>query len=880
MGFEMTRPWYLLLLPLGMLAVLLTDRRYARRGLKARVTRAARLATLLLLTLALSGVQVLGRSEQQAVWLLVDASDSAKPFRQQMDQAVQAALNDLPPQTQAGVIAFGREAMVETALSGQSAYLGQSVLVDGGDSDLNGAMQLAGALLPAGAAGRLVVLTDGRVEVPDLSGLAARGVAVDGRIFTGEEPPDVQVVSLAVPSSGYQGQTFSLTVTLNSNSETEATLILYANRQALSTRQVQIRKGENTFVFQDVAASPGTVAYQVQVSAQGDQVMQNDQAGAYMVVSGQPSLLLVEGKAEGADNLAAMLTAAGMAFERLPPAMLGQSPQSYTRYDAVLLCNVAAEQLTDAQVSALNGAVRDLGRGLCVFGGDNAYALGGYRDSDLEKLLPVTIDVKNKLDMPTLALMLVIDKSGSMAEGQYGVSRLDLAKEAAVKAAEMLTPRDSVGVIAFDDAAKWVVPLQNVHNPEAISQAIGTIRPDGGTAFYTALFNAYMALAASDARQRHVIFLTDGESGDGGYDAVVQAMRSEGITLTTVAVGGGANAVELKRLADLGGGRVYVTNEFDNIPAIFAKETYLASGSYVVNRAFTPALVEEGPLTDYGALPQLDGYLATTLKPLARLALASDRDEPVLAWWQYGAGRVLSWTSDTQGGWTQGYLDWDQCAAFFSGMAAFVLPQREQAGSLLTEGGELRYSAPVGGETVAYQAQVLSPSGESVVLPLTQVADGAYSAPWQPQEVGAYAISIVRDGQTVLEGGHLNSYSAEYDLPDDDQARALAAAIVRGGGRDLAEGDDLILPPQRQVRTRADLTDPLLIAALVLLVLDVALRRLAWEHLAEHWADKAPRRPAPKKKRPPEPGPPKPPVHGQTETTQKLVEAMKGRKKL
>ena len=117
--------------------------------------------------------------------------------------------------------------------------------------------------------------------------------------------------------------------------------------------------------------------------------------------------------------------------------------ESYRRYDAILMCNVDADAMTDAQMDALTAAVRSLGRGLCVFGGDSSYALGAYRGSRLEELLPVTIDVKNKLDMPSLALMLVIDKSGSMTDGQYGTTRLELAKEAAMRAAELLTDTES-----------------------------------------------------------------------------------------------------------------------------------------------------------------------------------------------------------------------------------------------------------------------------------------------------------------------------------------------------------------------------------------------------------------------------------------------------
>lgn len=246
----------------------------------------------------------------------------------------------------------------------------------------------------------------------------------------------------------------------------------------------------------------------------------------------------------------------------------------------------------------------------------------------------------------------------------------------------MLTPNDQVGVIAFDDAAKWVVNLQKAEDVEAIQNQIGTIRPGGGTAFFTALYEATYALMNAQAQQKHIIFLTDGEAGDTGYLQLCDIMQQNNITLTTVAVGSGADQATLRTLAQQGGGRAYAANEFDNLPKIFTKETYLVSGSYVQNRTFTPVITEQSALTDFEGFPQLSGYLAATEKSLATVSLMSDREDPILAWWQYGAGRVVAFMADSRGAWTSEFLQWDQAAAFYGGMAAFTLPRRGARGAI------------------------------------------------------------------------------------------------------------------------------------------------------------------------------------------------------
>ena len=137
--------------------------------------------------------------------------------------------------------------------------------------------------------------------------------------------------------------------------------------------------------------------------------------------------------------------------------------------------------------------------------------------------------------------MICIDKSGSMTSGQFGATRIEAAKEAAMSALEVLGERDNIGVIGFDDTAKWVVPFQSVSSLSDVQSQIGTLRADGGTAFYSALDEAYRVLQAAQTPQKHVIFLSDGQPADTGFEEIALAMRKSGITLTTVAVGSDAN---------------------------------------------------------------------------------------------------------------------------------------------------------------------------------------------------------------------------------------------------------------------------------------------------------------------------------------------------
>ena len=904
MSLEFARPLLLLLLPAYIALIYLIDRRGGRRSrrIKHRVARVMRCLLTCLCVLALAAPSVVLPGGQQAVWILADASASARGMQDQMTQSVRTALENKDASVNAGVIAFGGNAMVEKPLAQDGTYNGVTTAVDAQASDLSSALTLASALLPEDAQGRIVVLSDGAtVDVRAAAQqLAARGVTVDYQSFSGDALPDAQISQLNVPSRVYQGQSFTVTVQVTANHDTAGTMVMYQNRTPVSSREVTLRRGDNTFTFRDTAADTGVVTYEARLISEGDSCAQNDSMGGYVYVQGAPKLLLVEGRQGEGSEMAAMLSAAAMQYETVLPAQLPYDAEQLRQYDGVVLVNVDYDAADEEQWAALDSAVRVLGRGLTVIGGDSSYALGGYRRSRLEDMLPVTIDVRNKLDLPSLALMLVIDKSGSMSDGMFGTTRLELAKEAAMRAAEVLTPNDQVGVIAFDDAAKWVVNLQKAEDVEAIQNQIGTIRPGGGTAFFTALYEATYALMNAQAQQKHIIFLTDGEAGDTGYLQLCDIMQQNDITLTTVAVGSGADQATLRTLAQQGGGRAYAANEFDNLPKIFTKETYLVSGSYVQNRTFTPVITEQSALTDVEGFPQLSGYLAATEKSLAAVSLMSDREDPILAWWQYGAGRVVAFMADSRGAWTSELLQWDQAAAFYGGMAAFTLPGEEREGQLTTErqGDALRivYTAPEGAQTgLSTSVTALLPDGTQTQLALQESAPGVYEGEIAAAQLGAYALRVEqRDAsgelQRVMEGGAVNGYSGEYDLRSQNSESTLPYLSALTGGREITDSAEMLKSTHAVVRARRDLTQPLLWALMVLLLCDIALRRLSWDVALERYlnARRAARQQPPRREKPaetaqkpkekPKPVQPEQPRPAPTQTAQQLLNKQKNKK--
>ena len=826
MSVEFMHPLRLLAIPVCALVVWLICHFRKSRSRKERISYALRYVLIILAALALAGTGLLTASPDRTAFLLIDVSASVN--EEETLRLAKEALAEAG-ERKTGIIAYGADTTVVRSPGQEAPPDDSEVRADRRGSDLYGALQMASALLPADSNGGIAVISDGLVTGEENLLPAAGGLPVNALKTGTRDAADAQVTSVTVPASLYTGQKYTTRVTVHANTAGKATLLLTRDLGETESREVTLRRGENSFAFDSTATGAGVSTVEAKVLLPGDAVSANDGGAAYTVIAGEPSVLIAEGQSGAGTQLKSMLEAAGMKTRTLTAGMLPEKAADLLAYHAVALVNVDTQQMNDAQTAALDSAVKELGVGVAVFGGDQSYALGGYRGSALENMLPVTIDVRNRMDLPTTALVLVIDKSGSMLDGDYGVTRLALAREAACSALEILDERDQAGVIAFDDAAKWVVPLSPVTDVAAMQEQIATIRSGGGTAFYSPLMMAYDALKNANAHYRHVIFLTDGEAGDTGYLDVVRRMAEAGITVTTVAVGDGADYTGLTRMAEAGNGRMYAAGPFDSLPRIFTKETMMISGTYVQNRVFTP-IVTDASMTDFPGFPQLGGYLAATEKPLATVCLCSDRKDPVLVWWQYGSGRVACWTSDVQGGWSEAFLNWDRAAEFFAGMLSFILPDWNSAGELSMSERRITWEAEVPEETAHATAAVIRPDGTRDIVTLERVSDTRLEGETDTSLAGAYAVRITaEDGKgnelATAEIGCVIGWTGEYDQRREDTG-ALEKLAAESGGSVCETPQKLLSFLDTEARKRMDLSPILLGVAMLLFVFDVAQRRL------------------------------------------------------
>ncbi len=859
MGITFTSPLWLLLLP-PLLAFVIGLHLAARRRVgpwRRRFGVALRVVVVSAIVLALAGFQLILPVDRLATVFVVDMSDSVgEPGREAATAFIRESLAERPDDDLAGIVAFGKGALVERLPADLKDLERLASTPVRSATDIGAALRLATALFPDDVQKRIVLLSDGN----DTTGLGqteaaiagTRGVQVQTVLIGPGARDEVVVERVTTPSTARLGEQIEVVAEIRSTVAQTAAVRLFVDGTQAASELVDLVPGSNRVSFLVEPSEPGFHTFRVVVDAPRDTFSQNDRADSNTIVKGEPRTLVVAGNDAVAAELVAALRTERQLVDLVAPEAMAADLTGLATYDSVVLVDVPRSRLTDRQMASLQVYVRDLGRGLVAVGGPDAYGAGGYTKTPLEETLPVDMGVRDREKQPDVALVVVIDKSGSMdachcntfdgggGSQIQGIRKVDIGKEAILRAAAAMTARDELGVVAFDQAAHWVVRTQPLGGISDLPGDIGGITPNGQTNIFAGLEQAVASLENAQATRRHIILLTDGWSSSGEYEAILARMGAAGITLSTVGAGGGSNPF-LEGLARQGGGRFYNAVNPASIPDIFLKETQQVSGQQIVEETFHPIQVGSSPILrglDQG-FPQLLGYNGTTAKPAAQTVLVTARNDPLLAQWQYGLGRSVAWTSDSTGRWALSWVGWDGFPRFFSQLVGWTFPGEETGGieaQFVSQGNQtsLRVQSVEadGSPRDFYSTRVVIVGPDLVPreVTLVQNAPGIYEAPLGEIDPGAYALRVTqtRPGSAALGRtvGLVAPTSAEYRILGPNEA-LLATVRSATGGKAITLPAEPWIHDLARTSSLTDLWPALLVLALLLWPLDIALRRVS-----------------------------------------------------
>lgn len=849
----------LLLLILPALALLLWFDARSLHPMPPTRRRALLVVRSLLVVLAVAALAGPARvipGREQAVVFVADFSRSMGGAGiERVRQEIYRLLGELPSDVTTSVLAAGADSQVLRMPGEAGGELWERAgAVDGSRTDLAQAVSLAQGLFPAGTARHIVLVSDGQENRGSLEAQARQAAVSGTRLHTvavaGEALPDARVTALRASQARItEGATLSLTATIDSSLAGTARLRLFENGLQVDERDIRLEVGRTQEIeFTRSPSSRNTYTYRaVLEGAAGDSLPENNEALALVDVRGKALWLHVEGEPEEARHLATAMEQEGIRLLTRTPQTLPQSLRELSAFDGVILSDVPAHQLSESWMSALRDYVGRLGGGFVMVGGMNSFGVGGYYRTPVEELLPLKLKAPDQEEHQSSALALVIDRSGSMA-GQ----KIEFAKSAALATAELLTAKDFLGVYAFDSQVQTIVPMSRVPaaGGGALAGSISLLTPGGGTDIHPGMVEARQALAGVKARLKHMIVLSDGQTAGQGYEALAAAARSEGITISTVAVGQDAAAALLQAIAAAGGGQAYQTMDASTITRIFTQDTMIHTGRLIREEAFQPKVVERHPILrglEGFPSPPLLGYVKTHRKATAQVPLVTDLGDPLLAFWRYELGKVSAFTSDCKSRWAPAWINgWPGFSQFWAQLLRETArpPQGHQmdlrleaAGDqtriqveLLEDAGTFQNDAQVTAEVFFVPAHALGSSLRPVGAPvLEQSGPGLYGGSFTPAEPGVYLVRAQAGGR-VVTGGHVFNPSAEAATGQVNEPLLKRAAELTGATWRAPDAPAAPLRLEAQAVARYAELRPLLLKLLLgLFLIDLLLRR--WDNV-------------------------------------------------
>ena len=656
---------------------------------------------------------------------------------------------------------------------------------------------------------------------------------------------NVTVTKVVVPTHGNTGEAVNIKVMLENHNgrEVEGTLTLTRNGETFKTDAVKLNPGSQILSYQTTLAEGALTSYRASFTPRQpglDQIEPDNHALAWISVRSKGKVLIISGRSEGGRYIEEILRRQGFEVS----SRTADSPPMPNGFNVVILNNVEREKLSSTYLSSIEKHVSN-GNGFVMLGSEWSFASGGYRGTPIETILPVQFKDPPKEEEKNRAFVLVIDKSGSMRED----NRILYAQEAAKAVARQLKDNDLLGVVGFDVSPFVVVPLASVGSIKgSFNSQIDRLKPGGRTVMLPAIIEAKRQLERQNAGSKHVIILSDGETGGSGGEFIdlVTVMRAEQkITVSAVGIGAEANIPLLKRITQYGGGFFHHIYDPTSLPQIVLQRVQEKQKDEPPppERDFTP-VQERGSdlLAGFSAkgYPPLRGFIETELKRGAHLDLfipREDRKAPLLASWKYGRGKTVALTTDLEGRWSRAWIQWGSLPDFWEKILEWIQPTSDTPTPVHETRISLAGSQPVLDlyifEDAVLESQfrfAASGNGTKTDGTLKKIAPGHFQAALPMLAPGEHRIDLTEDrkGRKIAYPpvGFTSTYDPKRELPRPDVNLPLLTKLAQTSGGEINPRSIQKVERQHNTVIHQPIRGPLIVLAFALFILEVAVRRL------------------------------------------------------
>jgi uncharacterized membrane protein len=830
-----------------------------------RVALVVRLVVIALLVGAVARPQWRKESKTVSVIVIQDQSESIPvEMRQLSEQYIQDASRFVKdPGDTVGRVTVARESYVQ-ALPGRPGDRPDSQNIGATDgTNLAEGTTLGMAIARQDSATRLVIISDFNQTNGDVVGAANAAIAahipIDVLPIRYKYAREVIVERLVSPATARMGENVNLRVLINSTKPASGRLDITMNGQPMDLDpdspemgiHVELKEGSNAIAVPITLPRPGPQSFEAIFTPDDeamDKIKENNRSRSVTFVTSEGRVLVLTPNPDEATALVKVMTESRLAADVRDPDSAPKSLIELSAYDLIVMMNTPAYPFTQQQQEDLRAYVHDIGGGLVMTGGPDAFGAGGWIGSPTADALPIKLDPPEKRQMPRGCLAMIMH-SCEMPQGNFW------GKEVCLEAIEPLSRLDLAGVMEFSwrGGETWIHPISELGNKAAIRRAINSLSFGDAPSFEGFLLKAIAALEKAEAGQKHVIIVSDGDPSPPSRTTLQRYIDAK-ISISCVCVfpHGGDPAV-MQNMASATGGKYHrITDDagMAELPKIIFKEAQTVKRALIwEGTGFSPHIVGgTEAMRGINGVPPITGYVvAAEREGLSQVVMTGQENDPILAQWQYGLGKAVTYTSDASKRWTEAWVGWGQFRAFWEQHIRWAMRPSGSAEIRVTtedQGEKTRIvveALDAKGERLSFlrwRGAAVGPDGKSQPITLRQFGPGQYEAELDTARSGAYMMNFRYDGPLDDKGeSKSGSVQAAVTRPFADEFRALQdnAALATQvakltGGRVLS--DD---PRIADLWTRDGLKMPVAtrpiwlavaIAAIGLFLMDVAVRRV------------------------------------------------------
>ena len=841
--------WLLLIIPLVFLVYIFKP--------ESKIILNLRILLIIVICLALSSPIMKISGKEGVVVVVADRSASMPDdIDKRIQETTTMLLEKMPSNSRLALVSYTDKAKIEFSPT-KNDVAALSIKQNPDSSNMADGIEMALTMIPDAMSGRIILVSDGLWNGQDpqnaVVSAANRNIPIDYRYIGRDIFNDLAISYFYVPSILEPGESFIIRAGVSSPLEQDASIELLAGENSIFKTNYHLKSGINEISFNMRAPNSSTIKYTFKaMSSKSDSQLQNNTAQAVTLIKGKKPVLIISENPNS--TMRDFFVNNKILVDEKQPKQFKWTIEDLSGYSAVILEDVAADKIGFSGMHSLTAWVKHMGGGLLITGGKHSYGSGGYHKSPLDEALPVSMEMRSKTRKMSIAIAVVMDRSGSMSMSVGGRTKMDLANLAAASSLDLLMDDDEFGVFAVDTSPHLIVPLQHVSSKDKWRNDILSIRSQGGGIYvYEGINAAVEMLSRAESRTRHIILFSDACDSEkpGTYWELLSKAQSEGMTLSVIGLGKetDSDGPLLRKIAEAGKGRCFFTNEPEDLPRLFSQDTFMAVKNTFVEK--TIDIHSDKELGNYignnkiSFKSSVDAYNICYTKPEAsQIISTTDEDEtPILSVWQYGLGKVACYTgvlSKEKGG---KFLNTDFAFKVFNGLYKWLaFDDREVLGEIMVS------QKIVNGRWKSYlnldPERLRDPFSDTPVFEIISSINGAQpkiiskKAAWENADqlsvshdlVGNEVIAPllkINDKQTLRLAPACQIYSPEF-LPQNNRTGAseLKQIAKITGGTELIDLSTVwaTMPLVTQDRNVSNYWFTL---ALILFLLEIAERRMA-----------------------------------------------------